>query len=359
MTELSRLEANSLPLIEFLEAHYKNSNFKVFQLAGDASARRYFRILQRDPAEPKKEETAVLMVWEPFDNVDDYPFLNVLQLFKENNIPVPEVLSVSPEKGLLLLEDLGDLTLERKFWENQDQVQVLGHYHKAIEHLLKIHFSCTSSPSSSSVAHSIKFDVEKLLWEMNYGKRHLLESFCQLSLGNTAQVTLEKQYLSICETLAEQSKWVCHRDYHSRNLMLKWGELYVIDFQDARLGPLQYDLVSLLKDSYVDLKPEIREQLLLAYYNEAKNFSAVELDSYEDFQRLYELQSIQRCFKACGSFASFYNNRGDRRYLKYLPRTLKSVRASLELFPQYQDFLNVLADNGLFERKFEVSQEES
>jgi len=131
-------------------------------------------------------------------------------------------------------------------------------------------------------------------------------------------------YMDISQKLASQPKVICHRDFHSRNVMLKKGQAVLIDFQDARLGPAVYDLVSLLWDSYVDLKPEIQQDLLLYYCNRFPYFSQI-AGSKGEFMENLNLQIIQRCYKACGSFSSFKNTRNDERYLKYIPGTLEQI----------------------------------
>lgn len=328
----------------FLTNALNSQDIEVIQLAGDASARRYFRVV--------KDQTAwVLMVWEPFVDDGNYPFLSVLNHFKKNGVHVPEVVAKSPEQGLVLLEDLGDLTLERKFWEVQNHEAVYPYYQETIDELIKIHYNSTVDKSPCT-AFNIMFDTEKFMWEMNYAKTHLLEGVCKLKLTPSELGTLDFCFKNICETLHKEPKFISHRDYHSRNVMIKFGKIRVIDFQDARLGPIQYDLVSLLRDSYVNLDEEIAERLIVYYLKRREEMSLPSI-SHDRFFDIYELQTIQRCFKACGSFASFFNTREDRRYLKYISNTLNTVKGSLELFSQYKPFLQILNDHGLFEKNFE------
>src|SRR5690606_31186569 len=100
----------------------------------------------------------------------------------------------------------------------------------------------------------------------NYAHKNLLEGLCGIKFSDTETKAIQADYVDICKTLDAQAKFICHRDYHSRNLMIKLGKMKVIDFQDARMGPVQYDLVSLLKDSYVDLAPPIADKLLKYYF---------------------------------------------------------------------------------------------
>ena len=321
-------------------------SYEIHPLAGDASARRYFRAVAHD-------DSWVLMLWEPFEDNGQYPFLSVRQHFEKHGVQVPKVVGMRPDKGFVLLEDLGDLTLERKFWENQTQDLSVPYYKQAIDELIKIHY-LASADRSPCTAFNVEFDTAKLLWEMNYGREHLLTGLCRTKLSDSVNTELTKNFTSICERLHAEPKFIAHRDYHSRNVMIKLGRVRVIDFQDARMGAIQYDLVSLLRDSYVNMTDDMQE-LLLSYYLDGRKRLAPSLPtpSRDSFNHIFELQTVQRCFKACGSFASFNMLRQDTRYLKYLAPTLKTVKRSLARFPEYRTFYSVLEDHGVFDQNFE------
>ncbi|MES2962383.1 MAG: phosphotransferase, partial [Bdellovibrionota bacterium] len=304
-------------------------------------------------------ESWVLMAWEPFKNDGNYPFLSVRDHFEKHGVAVPRVAGLAPDEGLVLLEDLGDLTLERKFWENQSQQGALPFYKQTIDELIKMHYPSTFDRTDCT-AFKMEFDVEKLLWEMNYGRDHLIVGLCEVKLSELEKKELERVFTKICTTLHEEPKFIAHRDYHSRNVMIKHGKCRIIDFQDARLGSIQYDLVSLLRDSYVNMEEPIARELIGYYLDRRREFAksldsrhTLEDPSIERFNRIYEIQTIQRCFKACGSFSSFKMLRNDNRYLKYIAPTLQTVRKSLAAFDEYLPFLDILEDNGILERKFE------
>lgn len=328
---------------QFIGTSLKELDFQVLQLAGDASARKYFRIIHN-------QQTYVLMLWQPF-TAENYPFLSVLTHLEKSGVNVPKVIAVAEHLGVILLEDLGDLTLERKFWESAQQEASWPFYQKALDEIIKIHTTATKL-NHKTTAKEIQFDTAKFLWEMNYAKEHLLEGVLKIQLSEAQKSDLEKIFTDFCEKLHHEPKVICHRDYHSRNLMLKLNQMHVIDFQDARLGPIQYDLVSLIKDSYVDISDSYAEQML-NYYFDHTDFLQTQNMSKDQFFYMYEIQSVQRCFKACGSFASFMNMRSDRRYLKYLTPTLKKVMRSLAHFPEYKLLLNILIDAGAFEKNYE------
>ncbi len=338
--------SDNVSLLSFVEQGLGSSSFEILPLAGDASTRKYYRIV-------KDSDSWVLMCWEPFESEENYPFLSVHRHFQASGSRVPKVVKVSPQLGMVLLEDLGDLTLERKFWENQNQQLCLPYYYQAIDELIKMHFVATKK-GGDCTAFGISFDTKKLLWEMNYGREHLIEKLCEQKLSPSENNSLDQIFLEICENLDREPKWIAHRDYHSRNLMIKLGKVYVIDFQDARMGPIQYDLVSLLYDSYVKLNAETKQDILNYYLKQAGPYLPKDFD-LAHFQHIMDVQILQRCFKACGSFSSFYNQRGDQRYLKYLQPTLKLVIDKLEVFPKYKDFRDILKACEPLTRKFAES----
>lgn len=318
---------------------------EVIPLAGDASLRLYFRVIVDDTS-------YALMSWEPFIDNDEYPFLSVLQHFEKHQIGVPKVKAKSPDLGLILLEDLGDLTLERKFWENQNQKMALPLYQQAIDELIKIHYPASFDKNDCCTAFKIAFDKDKFLWEMNYGRKHLLETLAGTDLNSSESRMLDAVFDDVCDRLDKEDKLISHRDFHSRNLMIKLGKMRVIDFQDARLGPIQYDLVSLVHDSYVDLNEEMRH-LIIQYYLQKSAEYRNQLLHEEHFYEIFAVQTIQRCFKACGSFASFFNSRQDTRYLHYIRPTIYKVYETLELFPSYKGFRDIIEERGLLEREFD------
>lgn len=333
-------------ILEFLRNALKTRDLDVLPLAGDASTRKYYRVVCG-------EDTYVLMSWEPFEDSKSYPFLNVQAHYTHCGVQVPEVLAVSGNLGIVLLEDLGDLTLERKFWENQNQEIIIPYYKKALDELVKIQFSCSKPVEPKSLCQTTQFDTAKFMWEMNYALEHFIEKLAGIRLADSDREILLVEFQEICETLHREKKYVTHRDYHSRNLMLKRGKVIVIDFQDSRLGPLQYDLVSLLYDSYVQLSMTSIQQLMCYYLELAEKKGATHVRE-PSFQKIMQVQTIQRCYKACGSFASFFNARRDTRYLKYIRRTADRVAQTLQLHGGYPKFTELIMRPEIVERDFET-----
>jgi N-acetylmuramate 1-kinase len=332
-------------ITKFIAKQIGTADFECHQLAGDASTRKYYRIVFEN-------QSRVLMSWEPFNDPVNYPFLNVQAHFSKVDVRVPKVEALAPELGVVLLEDLGDLTLERKFWENQNQEMAFPFYQQSVDEIIKIHFLASKPATPPSVCQQIQFDTAKFMWEMNYARDHFLEKVGGVKPSEKDAKLLQDEFLRICETLDRQPKFVCHRDYHSRNLMLKLGRIYVIDFQDARLGPIQYDLVSLVHDSYVNLSPESIQKIKRDYIDKAKQ-SGPKGAVRPDFEEIFQLQVIQRCFKACGSFASFLNTRNDTRYLKYIKHTANLVGRTLKADGRFPVFTRLLTEGDLLDRNYE------
>lgn len=304
--------------LDFLKKHISVNQIKFQNLAGDASARRYIRIYNLTGS-------YILMIFPLSEQKMGTNFLEIQSELQKFGCYVPQVLGHDFNQGYILLEDLGDLTLERRFYENQNFSKTAPYYYKSLDEIIKIHKIKIDKTSKAPFFH-IEFDTEKLLWELNYMKKNLLQDFFNLEMTPDFITQLETEFKSICDHLSHLPQVVCHRDYHSRNIMLHRDQTYVIDFQDARLGPCQYDLVSLLRDSYVDLTYEQENELLKYYFDQVSN--EITLD-WESFIRNYKIQILQRTLKACGSFSSFYNQKKDTRYLKHIQPTLLKTKKIL------------------------------
>src|SRR5437762_2032029 len=184
-------------------------------------------------------------------------------------------------------------------------------------------------------------NVAKLLaemptWELQFFTKHFLEAYRGAQITPAAREALAAEYAAIVEELASEPRVLCHRDYHSRNLMLHEGNLYIIDFQDARLGPDTYDLVSLLRDSYVDFT-EAQIEELIAFFLAMRGHTG-QSDSAADrqeFRRRFDLMALQRNLKALGTFGFQTTSRGNPVYIQYIPRTLSYVRGNLAKHPRF------------------------
>jgi N-acetylmuramate 1-kinase len=307
---------------------------KVVQLTGDASDRRYFRVLFRE------EPPRVLAVHPGPIDFDALPFVNVARLLSSMPVPVPRILDHSRELGIIALEDLGDVTLQAHVGA-ASAAEHAALYREAVALITTIQHRGRELESSHYVPYSVAFDVEKLTWELRFFTKHFLEAYRGATLSNATREALSEEYAQIAAELAAEPRVLCHRDYHSRNLMLHNGRLYIIDFQDARMGPDTYDLVSLLRDSYVDFSAQQLEALI-AFFLAKRGASAAE-DT--DFQRRFDLMALQRNLKALGTFGFQTTSRGNPVYIQYIPRTLTYVRANLARYNRFGRLRDLLAQH--------------
>ena len=179
--------------------------------------------------------------------------------------------------------------------------------------------------------YRIAFDVEKLTWELEFFVKHYLLAYKGAAPTETERAALREEWSAIVDELAAERRVLCHRDYHSRNLMLHGDSLYIIDFQDARMGPDTYDLASLLRDAYVDLSPQ-QVDGLIAFFLAHKSGDR---HSAEEFRRRFDLMALQRNLKALGTFGYMTTSRNNTVYIQYMPRTLAYVKANLAKYPRF------------------------
>ena len=184
-------------------------------------------------------------------------------------------------------------------------------------------------------AYSLQFDVKKLMWEMDFMIKHYIKGFLNQELKPDVEIKIRATLTELCQTLAEEEKVFVHRDYHSRNLMIRRESLMLIDFQDARMGPRQYDLVSLLKDSYIVLEEETRNELLSYYLHRMEQEEGRHIPR-SAFLKIFDWMSVQRNLKAIGTFSSQYMEFKNERYLEYIDPTLRYVQDVIHSRPDLE-----------------------
>jgi aminoglycoside/choline kinase family phosphotransferase len=281
----------------------------------------------------------VLAVYPGAIETGELPFVRVARLLAAMPIPVPTIVSSSDALGILALEDLGDVTLQQHLCEaTPDDRRRL--YREAVTLIGTMQRRGRELASDDFVPYGLAFDVAKLTAELQFFTTHFLEACRGAALTERARAALTREYAAIVDELAAEPRVVCHRDYHSRNLMLHRGRLYVIDFQDARMGPDTYDLASLLRDSYVDFTSEETESLIEWFLLQRRAGASDD----HDFRRRFDLMAVQRNLKALGTFGFQATSRRNESYLQYVPRTLAHVRANLERYPRFAALRAVLAE---------------
>ena len=295
---------------------------KVVPLTGDASTRRYYRVI------PADGPSIVLALHDAAIDFATLPFVAVARLFARMPLPVPEVLGHANALGILALADLGDVTLQSHVGAGTP-TEHEALYRQAVAFVGVMQTRGAELLTPSDLPSQLAFDVEKLTWEMDYFVKHFVEGYRGAVLTAAERSALSREWADIVEELASEPRVLCHRDYHSRNLMVHGDELYVIDFQDARMGPDTYDLASLLRDSYVDITDRELDGFL-AYFLAVRN-----IPDRVEFRRRFDLMAVQRNLKALGTFGFQAAARSNPIYIQYMPRTLKYVRDNFEKYPRF------------------------
>jgi len=310
-------------------------------LTPDASTRNYFRI-------GWKKGTAVAAVYpEPFDP-DFHPYLDVTRLFLDNAIPVPEIYAVDGQHGLIVQEDLGDQQLFR-LYDAAPKDECDDYKEVAVNLIAQIQKATDAAFERQSIASRLAFDEAKLSWELDFFMEHFFATLRKETLRHSEAAELKAELNDISAELAARPRVLCHRDFHAANLMVdSQRRLRIVDHQDARMGPVTYDLVSFLLDRRL-APPSLAE--LRAYrlflLEERRLLGLPALDP-DEVAREFRLMTIQRGLKAIGTFSyqTAVCNRGSS-YEHFIQPTLAIVLQAadwLERFPALRRILRARAN---------------
>jgi len=278
---------------------------RVEPLRIEVSARRYYRL-------HFAHETAVAAVY-PEALLPTADFLQIQEILKSEGLRVPGIKESRLEQGILLLEDAGDtdLGMALRAASPEERVRL---YRRAIDIILALQKIEPRPPVSLRF-----FDFAKLWWEMEYLFRALSSTWPDLE-GQTVTFAARTFLEETCQYLAKKALHVTHRDFHSRNIMVKDGELILIDFQDARMGSRYYDLVSLLYDPYVSIPLELVDSC-------TEYFIATVLEPAcsKHSRHHFYCQAVQRLFKALGTYAHQFFQQHDSSFLPALHTALERL----------------------------------
>lgn len=289
-------------------------------VSGDASFRRYFRLHCLNKS--------WIAVDAPPEKEDNPRFVRIAKAWHDQGIAVPKVIAFDFEQGFLLLEDFGDTLLWAALHQETAQPEHL--YTLAIDELCTIQ----SLPTEGLPA----YDSALLQQEMQLFRDWLCDKLLVLELSSAERQLLDEVFARLEARALAQPKAVVHRDYHSRNLMLRQGGLLgVIDFQDAVVGPVTYDLVSLLRDCYVSWPISMVDELSAYYWEKARPLGLY-LSNWETFRQDFDFMGLQRHLKAAGIFARLHLRDGKSGYLKDIPNTCQYLLEISARYAELADF---------------------
>lgn len=293
--------------------------------SSDASFRRYFRVDAEDGA-------SYIVMDAPPPQEDVRPFIHVAEVFGATGVSVPQVLAQDVERGFLLLSDLGSTTYLHQL--NHDTAHKL--YMDAIEALVLM--QAQSQPEVLP-----EYDRALLLRELMLFPEWYINKHLGVTLTEAQNATLNKVFDALLANNLAQAQVYVHRDYHSRNLMvLDKGNPGILDFQDAVYGPITYDLVSLLRDAYIQWDEEMVLDWAIRYWEHARRAGLPVNPDIDAFYRDFEFMGVQRHLKVLGIFARLYHRDGKDAYLKDLPLVMEYTRNAANRYVALKPLVRLL-----------------
>jgi aminoglycoside/choline kinase family phosphotransferase len=298
------------------------------------SDRKFFRV--------KKGNTTYILIED--HNIEQY--IKILNHLHQRGVGVPEL--IMTEGNQVIIEDLGRVSLYDFMRNKKSNWQ--GFYKLAIEELVKLQID-----GYKDAPVNLYYEEEHIKWEQDYFKKFFLQQLCRIPEYRSNEI--EGDFKILLEDMVEEMKpianFLMHRDYQSQNIYIKNNKIRIIDFQSARIGPLTYDLASLLRDAYADID-ERTEEYLIVYYLGCLKKRGIEI-SKEKFFKIYRLTAIQRNMQALGAFANLSLNKNKTQFKKFIPRGLRLLNAELKR----SDFLRIYNLTSTIEQLFNCSDLES
>ncbi|MBV5314459.1 MAG: phosphotransferase [Prolixibacteraceae bacterium] len=305
-------------LISLFESHFKEEVTFFEQLPGSGSYREYARM-----------KSAGHQVIGAFNNdvKENQAFLEFSAHFRNKNIPVPHIYATSSDLKTYLQQDLGNTTLFDFLTQTREtegfSVKIVDVYKKVLRELPRIQLVAGKDIDYSVCYPRDAFDKQSMMWDLNYFKYY----FLKLAKIPFDEQALEDDFQAFSDyLLAVDNNAFLYRDFQSRNVMLKDGEVYFIDYQGGRKGALQYDLASLLYDAKANIPEAEREELLEFYLNELSQYKHVDREKFKSLFGGYVLIRIMQAMGAYG-FRGFYEKK--EHFLKSIPFALRNLETLL------------------------------
>jgi len=358
-------------LSDFLGAELASSA-RLTNLGGHASLRIYWRVRFSKGIGPRDEHTLMAMVLpEDFelgssdeatggDTPSELPFVNVQRFLDALHVPVPDIDHVDMDLGVLLIEDLGDEMLEHAYLKIIDDFgEDFAHrrapteqlYHGAINLIVDLQRKCLqlelepdSMDAPPTLATERGFDHELLRWELDHYTEWGLEKHYEEPIPTERMEEFGECFERLLAELEALPKTLVLRDVQSRNLMMKHERLVAIDFQDALMGPFIYDLVALLRDSYVELPFLLVNRLINHYIAQGRAAGLPWCDEDAPVHRAFHLVTVQRKLKDAGRFVFIDKVKGNPDFMPYYEPSIGYVRQALEMLPEYEDLCDLIAE---------------
>lgn len=293
--------------------------YRLSPLSGDASTRRFYRA--------RGQRRAVILMAHSEPLAPSSPIYSNHRVFSAIGAPVPPLIGADDPGGLIIVGDLGDLTLQRHLLRRKRPAHGVDParrrlYRQACDLIVLMHREGVKALREDDFAAGCALDRDRLSFEFRHFHDNFIGTLRGMKPGEQDEKVLRSFYDDLAEVCDRLPRVYCHRDFQSRNLMVRRGRLHLIDFQDARIGPYTYDTASLLRDSSLDIEENLVEEMI-DYLIGRLGYGA------EEFRRDFDLMALQRNIKDLGTFAHLGTARNRGEYLEYIPRTIASIRRTL------------------------------
>ena len=321
-----------MQLTGWLNEQCRRDDVCLSEVSGDASFRRYYRFAHKN--------SSFIAVDAPPEHENSRAFVQIAGAYVGQNVLVPHILRADYELGFMCLSDLGDTLLLDKLKALQhDTSAVIEYYQQALDIL----------PNIAKVVELRQMELPN--YDRAFLKRELalfdtwfLQTHLNIALSEFEQRQLEQTFEHLITSALVQPRVGVHRDFHARNLMLTDdGKLAVIDFQDAVIGPITYDAVSLLRDCYIRWPDEMVYQLLGYYKRQmGKHFTELNHIDEDEFKCWFDWMGLQRHIKVCGIFSRLYHRDHKASYLDDLPRVVDYLAQVAERYSELDSFAQLI-----------------
>jgi N-acetylmuramate 1-kinase len=302
---------------------------ELIPLEGRGSDRRYFRLRWHG------YHSAILVQYDP-TRIENTYYADIAEFLLSIHVPVPRTICHDPSNCLMLLEDLGgcDLcALRRNPWALRGSL-----YRHTLEVVQRLHSFPQSDFPSQKVKLMESFSPELYRWERDYFKENFIGALRGIELEQSFQEKLEEELAGLANRLEKGARCLVHRDLQSQNVMVRHGQVFLIDFQGMRFGNPLYDLASLLFDPYVCFSPVEREDLL-GYYYRLLPWGL----EWKAFQETFWEASVQRLMQALGAYGFLGMKKGLKGFLTHVPAGVSNLKCAAKHTPRLQhlnEFLN-------------------
>jgi len=326
-------EARVVRLADWARQALRRPDLQVSVASADASFRRYFRM--SSPAVGALDTWIVMDA--PPEKEDVGPFIQVAKMLESAGVHAPRIVAENLSEGFLLLTDLGDRTYLAALAQRETAPRL---YTDALRTLVAMQVGCARYGGELPPYDAAFLDTEMQLFPDWFLTKHL-----QLTLSDSMRADLVRSFAVVAESALAQPRVFVHRDYHSRNLMVLPGPSNpgVLDFQDARYGPITYDLVSVLRDCYIEW-PVARVHDWVREFRSLAVQAGLTQAPEQEFLRWFDLMGVQRHLKVAGIFARLWHRDGKAGYLKDLPLTLHYLRSVLPGYPELESLRRLIDD---------------